>query len=34
MEKYNGCEDPAWRDYWGVNDDDNYDNNYIDEGAE
>lgn len=21
-EKYNGWEDPAWRDYWGMNDED------------
>lgn len=20
-EKYNGYEDPAWKDYWGMNDD-------------
>lgn len=34
MERYNGWEDPAWRDYWGMNDDDNYDEDYIDEGEE
>ena len=28
MERYNGWEDPAWRDYWGMNDDDNYDEDY------
>ena len=33
MEKYNGWEDPAWRDYWGMNDDDNYDEDYADEAA-
>ena len=33
MERYNGWEDPAWRDYWGMNDDDNYDENYADEAA-
>ena len=33
MEKYNGWEDPEWRDYWGMNDDDSYDDDYIDEGA-
>lgn len=32
MERYNGWEDPAWRDYWGMNDDDNYDEDYMDEG--
>lgn len=34
MERYNGWEDPIWRDYWGMNDDDNYDEDYIDEGEE
>lgn len=24
MEKYNGWEDPDWRKYWGVEDDDEY----------
>jgi len=31
MEKYNGWEDPAWRDYWGMNDEDDYDEDYIDD---
>ena len=30
MERYNGWEDPAWRDYYGMNDDDNYDEQYED----
>ena len=25
MAKYNGWEDPEWRDYWGVNDPDPWD---------
>lgn len=25
MEKYNGWEDPEWRDYWGMNDPDPWD---------
>ena len=33
MERYNGWEDPIWRDYWGMNDDDNYNEDYIDEAA-
>lgn len=35
MERYNGWEDPAWRDYWGMNDDDdNYDEDYLYEGED
>ena len=33
MERYNGWEDPAWRDYYGMNNDDNYDEDYADEAA-
>ena len=34
MERYNGWENPAWRDYWGMNDEDDYDEDYIYEGEE
>ena len=34
MERYNEWGEPAWRDSWGMNDDDNYDEDYMYEGEE
>ena len=34
MERYNGWENPTWRNYYGMNDDDNYDEDYLYEGEE
>lgn len=33
MERYNGWEDPEWREYWGTDDEDSSDESYIDEGT-
>ena len=34
MDRYNGWEDPAFVAYWGLEDYDNYDEDYINEGED